>query len=403
MLWALENGIKGGKWFRLMDKVWRIDNLWDGWISVAINHGSSGVDGQTVPQFNQRVQGGLERLQRELMDGSYQPKPVRRVWIPKMGSKELRPLGVPAVRDRIVQSAIRNAIEPIFERIFAEHSYGFRPGRGCKDALRRVNGLLGQGKTWVVDVDLKSYFDTIPQDKLMERMKEQIADGRLLELLEKYLKAGVLDGLKDWEPTETGTPQGSVISPIMANVYLNPLDHLMAAKGYEMTRYADDFVVQCRTQAEAEAALEMIRQWSQENGLTVHPTKTRIVDATQEGGFDFLGYHFERGMKWPRAKSLHKFQDSIRNKTRRRQGRSMHAIIADINPKMKGWYGYFQHSHRTTFRWVDGWVRTRLRNILRKWQGKKGRAKGSDHQKWPNAYFDKLGLFRLERARGLVP
>ena len=403
MLWALEKGIKGGKWFSLIDKVWKMDNLWDGWISVMINRGSPGVDGQTVRQFNQHVQEGLERLHEELLDGSYQPQPVRRVWIPKMGSKELRPLGVPAVRDRIVESAIRNVIEPIFERIFAEHSYGFRPGRGCKDALRRVDGLLKQGKTWVVDVDLKSYFDTIPQDKLLDRMKEQIADGKLLELLEKYLKAGVLEELKGWQPTEKGTPQGAVISPIMANVYLNPLDHLMAAKGYEMTRYADDFVVQCRTQDEAEAALETIRQWSQENGLTVHPTKTRIVDATQKGGFDFLGYHFEGGMKWPRAKSMDKFRDGIRNKTRRTQGRSMEEIIAEINPQMRGWYGYFQHSHWNIFASVDGWVRARLRNILRKWQGKRGRAKGTDHQKWTNAYFDKLGLFRLERARGLVP
>jgi RNA-directed DNA polymerase len=403
MLWALENGIKGGKWFSLIDKVWKMDNLWDGWSSVMVNGGSPGVDGQTIPQFNQQVQGGLERLRKELLEGSYQPQPVRRVWIPKMGSKELRPLGVPAVRDRIVQSAIRNVIEPIFERIFAEHSYGFRPGRGCKEALGRVNELLSQGKTWVVDVDLKSYFDTIPQERLLARIREQVADGRLLQLLEKYLKAGVLDGLKGWQPTESGTPQGSVISPIMANLYLNPLDHLMAGQGYEMTRYADDFVVQCRTQAEAEAALELIRQWSRENGLTVHPIKTRIVDATHKGGFDFLGYHFERGMKWPREKSMEKFRDSIRNKTRRTQGRSMTEIIAELNPTMRGWYEYFQDSHWNVFKPVDGWVRMRLRSILRKWQGKKGRGRGNDHQKWTNAYFDRLGLFCLERARGLVP
>ena len=402
MLRALENGIKGGKWFSLMDKVWKMENLWEGWMSVAINRGSPGVDGQTIPQFNAQATAGLESLRKELRDGSYQPQPVRRVWIPKMGSKELRPLGVPAVRDRIVQSAIRNVIEPIFERIFAEHSYGFRPGRGCKDALRRVNGLLARGQTWVVDVDLKSYFDTIPQDKMMDRMKEQIADGRLLALLEKYLKAGVLDELKGWQPTETGTPQGSVISPLMANLYLNPLDHLMAAQGCDLTRYADDFVVQCRTKEEAEAALEKIRQWSQENGLTVHPTKTRIVDATQKGGFDFLGYHFERGMKWPRQKSMDKFKDTIRSKTRRTQGRSMGAVVADVNLTVRGWHQYFQHSHRTVFKTVDGWVRMRLRSILRKQQGKRGRERGSDHQRWPNAYFDKLGYFSLEKARSLA-
>lgn len=403
MLWALENGVKGGKWFSLMDKVWKLGNLWDGWISVAIKHGSAGVDKQTVPQFNQDAQRKLEGLQRELMEERYQALPVRRVWIPKLGTQDLRPLGIPAIRDRVVQSAIRNVIEPIFERIFAEHSYGFRPGRGSKDALRRVDQLLHQGLTWVVDVDLKSYFDSIPQDKLLNRMSEQIADGGLLHLLKKYLKAGVLDGLKAWQPTETGTPQGAVISPIMANVYLDPLDHLMAAKGYAMTRYADDFVVQCRTEAQAQAALEMIRQWCQENGLTIHPSKTRIVDASQKGGFDFLGYHFESGLKWPRRKSLDKFRDSIRNKTRRSQGRSLETIIAELNPTIRGWYEYFKHSHYLTFQTEDGWVRGRLRNILRKWQGKKGIATGTDHHRWPKAYFDKHGLFRLERARGLIP
>src|SRR5208283_4377122 len=219
--------------------------------------------------------------QQELMADRYTPRPVRRCWIDKLGSKEKRPLGIPAVRDRIVQGAIRNVLEPIFEREFAEHSYGFRPGRGCKDALRRVDGLLESGHTWVVDADLKGYFDTIPHDPLLARVKERVSDGRLLALLEQYLKAGVMDGLKGWEPTEQGTPQGAVISPLLANLYLNPLDHLLAAQGYAMTRYADDFVVQCRDEAHAQRALELVVQWAQANGLTVHPDKTRIVDATQ--------------------------------------------------------------------------------------------------------------------------
>jgi RNA-directed DNA polymerase len=310
--------------------------------------------------------------------------------------------GVPAVRDRIVQGAIRNVMEPIFEQIFAEHSYGFRPERGCKDALRRVDGLLREGQIWVVDVDFRAYFDTIPHDKLMARVRELISDGRLLGLLWKYLKAGVMDGLKGWEPTEQGTPQGAVISPLLANLYLNPLDHLMVAKGYAMTRYADDFVVQCRSKAEAEAALALIQQWAQEHGLTVHPTKTRIVDANEKGGFDFLGYHFERGMKWPRQKSMDKFKDKIRNKTRRTQGKSMGEIITSLNPTLRGWFEYFKHSHWTTFRDVDGWIRGRLRSILRKHQGKRGRGRGSDHQKWPKAYFDKLGYFSLVKARSLA-
>jgi RNA-directed DNA polymerase len=301
-----------------------------------------------------------------------------------------------------VQGAIRNVIEPIFERIFAEHSYGFRPGRGCKDALRRVDHLLGQGYVWVVDVDFKVYFDTIPHEKLMERVKELISDGRLLSLIEKYLKAGVMDGLKSWEPTEQGTPQGAVISPLLANLYLNPLDHLIATAGYAMSRYADDFVVQCRSEAEANAALELIGQWAQANGLTVHPTKTRIVDARSKGGFDFLGYHFERGLKWPRQKSMEKFKEAVRQKTRRTQGKSMQEIVASLTPLLRGWFGYFRDSHWNVFPSVDGWIRMRLRSILRKHQGKKGRGRGSDHQQWPNAYFDELGFFSLEKAHRLA-
>lgn len=402
MLQTLETGVKGGKWFSLMDKVWKPENLGAAWMKAFVNRGSAGIDGQSIQQFTAHLGGELDKLHEELREGRYEPLPVRRCWIPKLGSKDKRPLGIPAVRDRIAQGAIRNVIEPIFEQVFAEHSYGFRPGRGCKDALRRVDHLLKEGKTWVVDVDLKSYFDTIPHDKLMERVRELISDGKLLDLIGKYLKAGVMDGMKGWEPTEQGTPQGAVISPALANLYLNPLDHLMAAKGYAMTRYADDFVVQCRTQEEAHAALETIHQWAQEHGLTVHPTKTRLVDATQKGGFDFLGYHFERGMKWPRAKSMDKFKDSIRQKTRRTQGQSMEAVIASINPTLRGWFGYFKHSYWNVFPDVDRWVRMRLRSILRKHQGKKGKGRGSDHQRWPNAYFDKLGFYSLVKARRWV-
>jgi RNA-directed DNA polymerase len=402
MLQALENGVKGGKWFSLIDKVWKKGNLGAAWARAFLNRGSAGVDGQSIQQFTARLSLELDQLQGELMEGSYEPQAVKRWWIPKLGSKEMRPLGIPAVRDRIVQGAVRNVIEPIFERVFAEHSYGFRPGRGCKDALRRVDSLLRAGKTWVVDVDFKAYFDTIPHDRLMERVKELISDGELLALLEKYLKAGVLDALKGWEPTEQGTPQGAVISPGLANLYLNSLDHLMAAQGYDMTRYADDLVVQCRSESEAKAALELIEQWARENGLTVHPTKTRIVDERPKGGFDFLGYHFERGMKWPRQKSMDKFKDAIRHKTRRTQGQSIGEVIASLNPTLRGWFEYFKHSHATVFRGVDGWVRMRLRSILRRYQGKRGRGRGSDHQRWPNAYFDKLGYYSLVKARDLA-
>lgn len=402
MLQALETGIKGGKWFSLIDKVWKKSNLESAWIKSMQNGGSAGVDRQTIQQFSGKWQWELDRLHEQLKAGSYQPLPTRRCWIDKPGCKEKRPLGISAVRDRVVQGAVKNVIEPIFEREFEEHSYGFRPGRGCKDALRRVDELLTGGYTWVVDVDFKSYFDSIPHDKLMARVSEMISDGRLLDLLERYLKAGVMDGAKGWEPSEEGTPQGAVVSPLLANLYLNPLDKLMAAKGYEMTRYADDFVVQCQSHDEAATAMEVIQQWAEANGLTVHPTKTRIVDATQKGGFDFLGYHFERGMKWPRQKSFDKLKESIRSRTRRTSGYSMRTTVELINPTLRGWFQYFRHSQWNMLSGLDSWVRMRLRSILRKNEGKRGRSRGTDQNQWPNAYFDELGLYNLEKARAQI-
>ncbi len=192
------------------------------------------------------------------------------------------------------------------------------------------------------------------------------------------------------------------MSPLLANLYLNPLDHQMAEAGYELTRSADDMIAQCRSEEQAQAALELIRRWAEQNGLVVHPSKTRIVDATQKGGFDFLGYHFERGMKWPRKKSLDKFKEAIRHQTRRKQGQSLKNVIATLRPIMRGWFEYFKHSQPSTFAELDGWTRGRLRSILRKHQGKKGRARGSDHQRWPNAYFDQLGLYSLVKARQVV-
>jgi len=340
----------------------------------------------------------LSRLHAMLKEGTYAPQSVKRTWIPKPGSAQKRPLGIPTVRDRVAQTALRNVLEPIFERTFADHSYGFRPGRGCKDALRRVGHLLKSGHHHVVDADLKSYFDSIPHERLLERVEERVSDGRVLDLVRAYLKQGVLDGLERWTP-EDGTPQGAVISPLLSNIYLNPLDHFMARQGVEMVRYADDFVLLCRTWSEAEEALEQVRRWVEAQGLTLHPDKTCIVDVREPGGFDFLGYHFERGMKWPRKKSMRKLHDSIRVRTRRANGHSLDCIIAKINPILRGWFEYFKHSHWNVFSSVDGWVRMRLRSILRKRAHGKGRGRGKDHQRWPNAYFARLGLFSLQEAR----
>jgi RNA-directed DNA polymerase len=399
MVATLERGIKGGKWYSLIDKVWKLENLQSAARQVQANGGAAGVDGLSCEAYLKDGPSRLQRLQDKLQKSSYQPRPVKRVWIPKLGSKELRPLGVPTVEDRIVQTALRNVIEPIFERIFAEQSYGFRPGRGAKDALRRVDQLLKAGKVWVVDADLKAYFDTIPQKPLMARVEEQIADSRVLELIEKLLKQGVMETAKGWQPTEKGTPQGAVISPMLANLYLNLLDQMMARQGQEMVRYADDFVILCESQTEAQEVLEGLRQWTEAAGLTLHPAKTRIVDASQRGGFDFLGYHFERGPRWPRQKSRDKFRETIRQQTGRRDPRPIKQIIAEVNRTLRGWFQYFQHSVRNVFALEDQWVRQRLRTILRRRHKGQGRARGRDHQRWPNAYFAELGLFSLAIAR----
>jgi len=397
MLTTLEAGVKGGKWYSLIDKVYAPANLYAAFAKVKANKGAAGVDHQTVETFERDLERNVERLHEGLREGTYEPQAIRRVWIPKPGGSEKRPLGVPTVRDRVVQGSVRQVIEPIFERDFAEHSYGFRPGRGCKDALRRVDHLLKAGYTYVMDADLKGYFDSIPHDLLLTRVKEKIADGRVLGLIEEFLTQGVMESMRRWTP-ERGTPQGAVLSPLLANLYLNPLDHRMQEQGIEMVRYADDFVILCRTEAEARHALAIVEEWTKANGLTLHPEKTHIVDTTQRGGFDFLGYHFERGYRWPREKSLNKFKDAIRGKTRRTNGHSLEAIILDVNRTLKGWYAYFKHSHKTTFRPLDSWVRMRLRSILRKRSKRQGRGRGWDHIRWPNAYFAKQGLFSLSAA-----
>lgn len=398
MLEALERGVKGNRWFSLIDKIQSDQTLRLAWEKVRANAGGSGVDRVTVERFEKICHTGLLDLKEQLQQARYQPLPIKRKWIPKPGTTEQRPLGIPVVRDRIVQTASRMVIEPIFERHFAEHSYGFRPGRGCKDALRRVQNLLDEGCTWIVDADLKGYFDTIPKDRLMSRVEERIADGRVLALIRSYLDQGVMDGLKLYSPTDRGTPQGAVISPLLANIYLDPLDHLVAGLGLQMVRYADDFVILCRSEPEAKSALARVQTWVEENGLTLHPTKTRIVDAAQPGGLDFLGYHFERGYRWPRRKAIDKLKDTVRSITPRTNGQCMEAIVNRLNEVLRGWFGYFKHSHLTTFPGLDSFIRSRLRAILRKRDKRRGRARRIDQTRWPNHYFTELGLFSLVQA-----
>jgi len=385
-------------WFGLWDKVCAARNLQAAFQAVWRNRGAPGVDEQTVQQFDREAVTELARLEEELRTKGYRRQPARRVWIEKLGTTEQRPLGIPAVRDRTVEAALRNVLEPIFERDFAECSYGFRPGRGCREAVGRVEELLSQGHVWCVDADLKSYFDTIPHDGLMALVRQRVVDGSVLALVEQCLKAGVVEELKGWQPTERGTPQGAVISPMLANLYLNPLDHEMGRRGWAMVRYADDLVVLCRSREEAEAVLNVLRDWTTGAGLTLHPTKTRIVNAT-DAGFDFLGWHFRGGKKWPRKKSLQKLQDRLRPLTRRTNGRSLGEIIAQVNPILRGWHGYFRNSHWTGLSGPDGWLRRRLRALLRKRKKRPGYGLSkADSQRWPNRWFAAQGLFSLEHG-----
>lgn len=404
MLIALERGIKGNKWFSLIDKVRSDRTLGTAWEKVRSNAGACGVDGISVEFFAKDSQKRLLALKEHLTKNTYQPKAIRRVEIPKPGSKEKRPLGIPTVVDRVVQSAVKMVIEPIFEREFAPASYGFRPGRGCKDALREVERLLREGCLHVVDVDIKGYFDNIPHEALLRLVKERISDGKVLELIEKFLTQGVMEEGIEVEP-EKGSPQGGVISPLLANIYLNPLDWLLKELGLKSVRYADDIVLLAQSAADANQALESLSGWIEKAQLTLHPDKTRLVDMTQDlASFDFLGYRFLRSKKGKlirlvRPKSKQKLRHSMKWPTKRANGKSMGAIIAIINPTLEGWFAYFQQACLREHQEVDRWVRMRLRSILRKRHKGTGRGRGLDHFKWPNRYFEKLGLFSLAQAR----
>lgn len=398
MLQALVNGVKGGKWFSLMDKVYALPNLEASWKRVKRNKGAPGVDGQSVEQFATQAESSLKWLHDELREGRYRPQPVRRQWIPKPGTNQRRPLGIPTVRDRIVQGALRNALEPIFEKKFVEHSYGFRPRRSAKDALRRVEGLLRNGYLHIVDADITSYFDTIVQTILMDEIKKEVADGQVLELIEKYMGQSVMDEMKEWKPVG-GTPQGAVISPLLANIYLHPVDVAMQRAGFEMVRYADDFVILCKSEEDAREALTLLSEEMTKLELQLHPEKTQLVDLMSSKGFEFLGYHFHKHGKKPRKKSQKKFKDRVRELTPRNAGQSIRKIIDRLNPMLEGWFEYFKHGSKTTFVRLDRWIRRRLRAILLRFQHRRGIGRGNAHQRWPNAYFAKLGLFTMTSAR----
>ena len=394
-------------WYSLIDKVIDPSTLQRGWQRVAANAGAAGVDRVSVARFARHAPERLGRLAQELKAGSYRPQAVRRVEIPK-GDGGSRPLGIPTVTDRVVQAAVLEVIEPIFESRFAPGSYGFRPGRGCKDALRDVQQALDSGLLHVVDADLKGYFDSIPHAGLLARLHERVKDGSVLRLVERFLHQQVMSDVASWTP-EAGTPQGAVLSPLLANIYLHPLDVLMRDVGARMVRYADDFVVLCASAEAAQAALERVRQWVAAAGLTLHPEKTRIADLSQTGGyFDYLGYRFmatsagglARTIKPKKLKALRARMSQL---TPRTSGQSTLVLVAQLNAWLRGVFGYFKHAPRQVLATLDAHVRYRLRRIFTKRLGLAGSAKRMKaHLRWRNTYFTALGLFSLAAARDAV-
>lgn len=343
MLIALERGVKGNKWFSLADKVVSERTLGKAWEQVRANTGSCGVDRIDVGYFAKGSQSRLLAVKEHLTKNTYRPDAIRRVYIPKAGTNEKRPLGIPTVRDRVVQAAIKMVIEPIFESGFSPNSFGFRPGRCTKEALRQVEKLLKSGHHHVVDIDIKGYFDNIPHDKLMNLIREKIADGKVLEWINAFLVQPIEDQGKREVPTK-GSPQGGVISPLLANIYLHPLDQLLDGQNIPFARYADDIVILVKSEEQAHQILEVVRNWMSQAQLELHPEKTRIVDMAQNDTyFDFLGYRFKRTKKGTllrliRPKSEKKLRETIRPLTKRTNGKSLQRIIENINPRLRGWY-----------------------------------------------------------------
>jgi RNA-directed DNA polymerase len=396
---------QGRKWYALHDKLTDARNMNEAWRQVEANRGAPGISGETVEEYGKNATERLEELGRRLWAGNFRARPIRQKLIPKTdGSGKMRELGIPEVEDRIVQAAIVRLIEPIFEDKFLDGSFGFRPERSAHHALQRVEAAIGADKPFVVDADIRNCFGSIPHEALIDQVATEVADTKLLGLVRSFVEADVVSEMESWTP-ERGTPQGAVLSPLLANIYLHTFDVRMAGAGYEVVRYADDFVVLCRTQEEAEAAMAKAEEILGSMGLLVHPEKSRVVDA-RTAQFQFLGYVFGSGTRWPRNSSLAKLRDGVRTKTSRSGGEAMRVVIKKVNWTLRGWYGYFKHSTGRVFGEVDGFVRRRLRSILRQYDGRSGAARnGNDNLRYPNAYFQALDLFSMssehaKRRRG---
>jgi group II intron reverse transcriptase/maturase len=334
--------------------------MMNSWKAVKRNRGTAGIDKVSIELYSQHVGTNLEQLMRELKTRSYQPKPLKRVYIPK-GKNKLRPLGIPAVACRVAQEVLRRLISPIFEKLFHDNSYGFRPGRNCHQAISKVKEYLSEGYLYIVDADIKGFFDNIPHELIMAGVSAEIADGNILQLIEKFLKSGVMEE-GQLRPTTKGTPQGGVFSPLLANIVLNRLDHELDKQGYKFVRYADDFIILCKTMEQAEEALHFAKEILEGTmKLELSPEKTKICHL--KAGFDFLGFHFSLNGLSIREKSKEKFRNTVREITMRSRNLDSKAI-EKLNQVIRGTVNYFAHplsTIKTHFLDMDRWIRKRLR------------------------------------------
>jgi len=383
--WINPTGAK--KVHSLIDKVYKQKNLEMAWVCVKANGGSGGVDGQTLEEFEGQLDSQLNRLHIELREDCYQPQPVRQVQIPKAGKPgEFRTLGIPTIYDRVCQQALLNRLEPIFEPVFDEANFGYRRGRSTKDALRKVWKEIQEGREWIVDADLKDFFGSADHEKLLTLVAQRVADGRVLRLVRAMLKAGSY-GKGRLFPSERGTPQGGVISPLLSNILLTPFDQEMRRRGYRLTRYADDWVVTCTSAEEARAAIAVALRILSELGVQLHPQKTRIVHVRH--GFEFLGYKIKRGRQlrlppgkirsgaqsgalyaYPREKSIQRFMDQVRQLTKRRVPLTTEELIDELNPVLRGWGHHYKRAHvRKLFNRLNRWVVHRIwSHRFRRWR-----------------------------------
>jgi len=356
--------------------------------AVKRNRGAAGIDKVSIEMFAANLDQNLQALMRDLKEGSFEPLPLRRHYIPK-NATEFRPLGIPAVRDRVAQEVGRRLLQPIFEPTFHDASYGFRPGRNCHQAIQAVLKLHQAGFNHVVDADIAGFFDNLPFKVIMAAVAEKVADGNILRLIEKFLRSGVMEN-GVFKPTSVGTPQGGVLSPLLANIVLNHMDWQLEKLGWRFVRYADDSVVVCQTPAKAEEALADVQQIIQELGLKLSAEKTRIT--TYGKGYSFLGFWLSSRSRRMRPKSLLKFKDKIREVTRRKHNFEA-KVIVELNQVIRGTAQYFAtpfFTARETFHKLDSWIRMRMRSMKYK------RRCLDDNRKLRIKTFERLGLLTLE-------